>query len=158
MVIKLKRLFSIILCFALALTISACGKKNEDKGDASLKDIPTATADKDKKDEKDKDDKTENSDEEKDKNKSESDENGDGTDAEDGADAKGGNSASGGERTSASDRTEIRNNLRDARELMESGAYDDATMIINGLKTRDLTEDERKELEKLQRDMLNVSD
>lgn len=62
------------------------------------------------------------------------------------------------ERTEESDRKEIQNNLRDARELIENGYFEDATMIIDSLKTRDLTDAERKELLKLQKQMIRVSD
>lgn len=62
------------------------------------------------------------------------------------------------DRTEETDRAEIQNNLRDARELIESGATEDATMIIKSLKTRDLTESERAELEELQKMMIVISD
>lgn len=62
------------------------------------------------------------------------------------------------DRTEETDRAEIKSNLRDARELIEAGATEDATMIIKSLKTRDLTESERAELEELQKMMIVISD
>ena len=62
------------------------------------------------------------------------------------------------DRTEESDRKEIESNLRDARELIEDGYIEDATMIIDSLKTRDLTDAERKELLELQKMMIKVSD
>lgn len=61
-------------------------------------------------------------------------------------------------RTEESDRKEIESNLRDARELIKDGYFEDATMIIDSLKTRDLTDSERKELLQLQKQMIKVSD
>lgn len=62
------------------------------------------------------------------------------------------------DRTEETDRKEIENNLRDARDLIEIGAIEDASMIIKGLQTRDLTADERAELKELQAMMIKVSD
>lgn len=62
------------------------------------------------------------------------------------------------DRTEETDRKEIENNLRDARELIEHGYFEDARMLIDGLKTRDLTSDEKKELLELQKKMITVSD
>ncbi len=62
------------------------------------------------------------------------------------------------DRTEETDRAEIQNNLRDARELIEAGATEDATMIIKSLKTRDLTESEKAELEELQKMLIVISD
>ncbi len=62
------------------------------------------------------------------------------------------------DRTEETDREEIKNNLRDARDLIESGDIEDASMIIKGLQTRELTPDEEKELKALQKQMIKVSD
>ncbi len=62
------------------------------------------------------------------------------------------------DRTEETDRKEIENNLRDARELIKDGYIEDATMIIDGLKTRDLTDAERQELLELQKQMIKISD
>lgn len=62
------------------------------------------------------------------------------------------------ERTPENDRKEIENNLRDAKQLIDDGCYDDAMMIINSLKTRDLTKEESEKLKALQKQMIKVSD
>lgn len=62
------------------------------------------------------------------------------------------------DRTEETDRKEIETNLRDARELIENGYFEDAKMIIDGLKTRDLTPAEKDELLELQKKMITVSD
>ncbi|MBQ7109472.1 MAG: hypothetical protein IJN99_03825 [Clostridia bacterium] len=56
------------------------------------------------------------------------------------------------------EREEVANNLRDAKELIENGDIEDATMIIKGLQTRTLTDDEKAQLKKLQEKMITVSD
>ena len=53
------------------------------------------------------------------------------------------------ERTEESDRTEIANNIRDAKELIAEELYDDAEMIITALESRELTEEEQKEVDEL---------
>ncbi len=62
------------------------------------------------------------------------------------------------DRTEETDRQEIKANLRDAKDLIEDGYFEDAKMIIDGLKTRDLTQAEKDELLKLQAQMITVSD
>ncbi len=62
------------------------------------------------------------------------------------------------ERNEETARDEIKSNLRDVRELIDAGAIEDATMIIKSLKTRDLTDSERKELADLQKMMITISD
>lgn len=56
------------------------------------------------------------------------------------------------------EREEVANNLRDAKELVENGDIEDATMIIKSLQTRTLTDDEKAQLKKLQEKMITVSD
>lgn len=56
------------------------------------------------------------------------------------------------------EREEVANNLRDAKELIENGDIEDATMIIKSLQTRTLTDDEKAQLKKLQEKMITVSD
>lgn len=55
------------------------------------------------------------------------------------------------ERTEESDRTEIANNIRDAKELIDEELYDDAEMIITALESRELTEEEQKEVDELKK-------
>lgn len=62
------------------------------------------------------------------------------------------------DRTEESDRKEIENNLRDAEALINDGLLEDAAMIIESLKTRELTEKERKQIRDLQSKMIVVSD
>ena len=61
------------------------------------------------------------------------------------------------ERTPENDRKEIESNLRDAQQLINDGNFDDATMIINSLKTRELTKEEKEKLKDLQKQMIKVS-
>ena len=62
------------------------------------------------------------------------------------------------DRTPETDREEIKNNLRDAKELIENGSVEDAAMIIKSLQTRDLTDEEEKQLKELQKQMIKISD
>ena len=55
------------------------------------------------------------------------------------------------EKTEESDRTEIANNIRDAKELIAEELYDDAEMIITALESRELTEEEQKEVDELKK-------
>ncbi len=102
--------------------------KDSDTGGARLNDIPTASADAD----------------------------GDGDETADGEDNNQDEDTS--DRTPETDREEIKNNLRDAKELIESGSIEDAAMIIKSLQTRDLTDEEEKQLKALQKQMIKISD
>lgn len=137
----LKKFLAVFICFTIMISFSACGKKNKDTtGGAKLRDIPTASAP------------SENGENAEGGEVENNEENNNDTNTPNGANSQ------GGERTSSSDRREIKNNLADARDLIENGYYDDAAMIISGLKTRDLRDSERRELEELQKMMLKVSD
>ncbi len=120
----MKKLFISLLCLCLVFSASGCGKKDTGQDNASISDIPAATA---------------------------TDEPIDESSADESDDVQ-------GERTPESDRREIENNLRDAQQLIDDGNYDDATMIINSLKTRDLTKEESEKLKDLQKQMIKVSD
>lgn len=61
------------------------------------------------------------------------------------------------ERTEETDREEIKNNLRDARQLIEDECYDDAEMILKAIESRELTGEEQKELEELKK-LLSVTE
>ncbi len=56
------------------------------------------------------------------------------------------------------ERSEIARNIRDAQELILSGDFEDANMILNSLKTRKLTKDEQAQIKNLQAQMISVSD
>lgn len=118
----MKRISALLLCLLLALSFTACGKKDKAPDNAPISGIEPAAADKIE-------EKTEEAPE---------------PDTSD--------------RTPETDRKEIENNLRDAQELINDGNFDDATMIINSLKTRDLTESEKEKIKDLQKQMIKVSD
>lgn len=56
------------------------------------------------------------------------------------------------------ERSEIARNIKDAQELILSGDFEDATMILNSLKTRKLTASEKEQVKNLQTQMISVSD
>lgn len=122
----MKKLFSLLLCIFMLLSVTSCGK-NPDEDGAKLNDIPTAAAD------------------------AEGDEY---ETTDDGAIQEEDTS----DRTPETDREEIKNNLRDAKELIENGSIEDAAMIIKSLQTRDLTDEEEKQLKALQKQMIKISD
>lgn len=122
----MKKLFSLLLCVFMLLSVTSC-KKDSDTGGARLNDIPTASADAEGK-------------------------NGENSEGEDSQ------NTDTSDRTPETDREEIKNNLRDAKELIENGSVEDAAMIIKSLQTRDLTEEEEKQLKELQKQMIKISD
>lgn len=56
------------------------------------------------------------------------------------------------------ERSEIARNIKDAQELILSGDFEDANMILNSLKTRKLTASEKEQVKNLQTQMISVSD
>lgn len=52
-------------------------------------------------------------------------------------------------------RAEIANLIRDAKELLQEGLTDDAAMLIRDLRTRELTDAERKQVDALQASLKN---
>ena len=56
------------------------------------------------------------------------------------------------------EREEIAKNIKSAEELIEEGLTDDAKMIIDALKTRNLTEEEKEQVKQLQIKLNKVSD
>ncbi len=125
----MKKFFVFIICLIIAAMVYSCARKNDiDFPGVRLHDIPASTASSD--DENDDADATEDDE----------------------------LSENNPDRTEESDRAEIKSNLRDARDLIEAGATEDAAMIIKSLQTRDLTEAEKKELKELQKKMITISD
>ncbi len=55
-------------------------------------------------------------------------------------------------------REEIANLIRDAKELIDEGLLDDAKMTLRDLRSRDLTEDEKKQVDELQAKLVKISD
>lgn len=53
---------------------------------------------------------------------------------------------------------EISKMIKDAKELIDEGLTDDAAMLIRDLLTRNLTEDERSQVEALQSKTVKISD
>ena len=66
------------------------------------------------------------------------------------------NSQSGAVQTT--DREEIANLIRDAKELIDEGLLDDAKMTLRDLRSRDLTADEKKQVDELQAKLVKISD
>lgn len=62
------------------------------------------------------------------------------------------------ERTPETDRQEIQNNIRDAEELIDNDMQDDARAVIRILRSRDLTEEEKAQVDSLEKRLITVSD
>lgn len=135
----MRRLICLCVCLIIVLSVAGCGKKNSaETENAPISGIGTATADKDDiRDEIKPEDGSDNRSKESGENR--------------------GDTATD-DRTEETDRQEIKNNLRDARELIEEGAIEDAEMILDVIRTRVLTEEEKEELLELEKLMLVVSD
>ena len=117
----------------MVLTSSACSKKEYETNDILLRDIPASTATQEEPEEEPENDEVEIDDEY-------------------------GVSTNNPDRTEDSDRDEIESNLRDAKNLIEAGEYEDAAMIIKSLQTRPLTSSEKNKLKELQKMMIKISD
>lgn len=61
-------------------------------------------------------------------------------------------------KTPEEDRTEITNMIRDAKDLIEAQLYDDANKLLSALRSRNLTKDEKKQVDNLQSKMITISD
>ena len=136
----MKKFVTVILCLLMIFSISSCGKKNNDTGNANISDIPTASAD---------------------ENEVTSDNSADEFDNKYSADENEGyvNYETNKEDfRSERERIEIENSIRDAEDLVANGDYEDAMMIIKGLKTRKLSKSESARLTELQKQMTTVSD
>ncbi len=133
----MKKLLTITLCIMILFSFSSCNKKQDE--DISIKDIPTAAADKDEAFEN-------SADEFEQKYSGEEDEEyiNHKTKQED--------------MRSERERVEIENSLRDAEALVKDGAYEDAMMIIKSLKTRKLSKEESNRIIELQKKMTEISD
>lgn len=146
---NIKKAITALLCLAMVITCASCGKKNQGTdSDAPIGGIPTASADKDN---------TQNSDETPD--------NADGGNQNDNQnqdDEKNGQDAvqdySNKDRTPQSDKTEIDNNIRDAKELINDGNIDDAKALIKVLRSRNLTADQEKQVDRLEAQLISISD
>ena len=55
-------------------------------------------------------------------------------------------------------RAEIAKMIRDANELIEEGLSDDAKMVLRDLRSRDLTDEEKEQVNALQAKLLSISD
>lgn len=60
--------------------------------------------------------------------------------------------------TNAAQREEISNLIKDAEELINEGLTDDANMILRDLRSRNLTEQEKKKVDDLQGRLVKISD
>ncbi len=58
----------------------------------------------------------------------------------------------------AADRAEITNMLRDAKELIDEGLVDDAKMLLRDLRSRNLTAEEKRQVDALQSRLITISD
>ena len=61
-------------------------------------------------------------------------------------------------KTPEEDRTEITNMIRDAKDLIDAGLRDDANKLLSALRSRNLTTDEKKQVDTLQSKMITISD
>lgn len=146
---NIRRTITALLCLAMVITCASCGKKKQGTdSDASIGDIPTASADKDNA--QNGDEATENAD------------SGNQNDSQNQDDGKDGKSAaqdySNKDRTPQSDKTEIDNNIRDAKELINDGNIDDAKALIKVLRSRNLTADQEKQVDRLEAQLISISD
>ena len=132
----MKKILAITLCLIMLFSFSSCKKQ---ENDISIKDIPTASADKEET--------PENSADEFDRKYS-------GEEDEEYINHKTKKEDIRSER----ERVEIENSLRDAEALVKDGAYEDAMMIIKSLKTRKLTKEENNRIIELQKKMTEISD
>lgn len=55
-------------------------------------------------------------------------------------------------------RAEIATMIRDAEELIHEGLFDDATMVLRDLRSRNLTREEEKKVNELQSKLITISD
>lgn len=55
-------------------------------------------------------------------------------------------------------RAEIAKLIKDAEELIEEGLTDDANMTLRDLRSKDLTEEEKKQVDELQGKLVKISD
>ena len=133
----MKKLLAITLCIMILFSFSSCNKKQDE--DISIKDIPTAAADKDEA--------IENSADEFEQKYS-------GEEDEEYINHK----TKQADMRSERERVEIENSLRDAESLVKDGAYEDAMMIIKSLKTRKLSKEESNRIIELQKKMTEISD
>lgn len=62
------------------------------------------------------------------------------------------------ETSNAAAREEIRRMLADAEDLIDEGLLDDANMILRNLRTHDLTDEEKAQVDELQARMVTISD
>lgn len=139
---KLKRTLAVVLTLTALLAVTSCGKDNTPSPDSSIGDIPTASADKGNESEN-----TDSKSEEKDTTAQE--------DANTTSDSGESSDVVG---TPQSDNNEIENNIRDAQELINDGATDDAKALIKVLRTRNLTPDQEKRVDKLETQLISISD
>lgn len=139
---KLKRTLAVVLTLTALLAVASCGKDNTPSPDSSIGDIPTASADKGNESEN-----TDSKSEEKDTTAQE--------DANTTSDSGESSDVVG---TPQSDNNEIENNIRDAQELINDGATDDAKALIKVLRTRNLTPDQEKRVDKLETQLISISD
>ena len=148
---NIKKFFAILLCLAFILTAASCGKKKDDtNADASISNIPTASADDDKQSQENSDKDNENTD----NSASGESEAGDKSASSDKQDnTRNQQEALNKERTPKTDNAEIESNIRDAQELI-----DDAKELIKVLRSRNLTEAQEKRVDKLESQLISISD
>lgn len=153
---NIKKFFAILLCLAFVLTAASCGKKKDDtNADAPISNIPTASADDDKQSQENSDKDNENTD----NSASGESEAGDKSASSDKQDnTRNQQEALNKERTPKTDNAEIESNIRDAQELIDDGNIDDAKALIKVLRSRNLTEAQEKRVDKLESQLISISD
>ena len=152
---NIKKFFTILLCLTFVLTAASCGKKKDNSNtDASISNIPTASADDNQsqenseQDNNNTDDSASDESESGDKNASSS--------KQDNAQKQ--QESLNKDRTPQTDNAEIESNIRDAQELINDGNIDDAKALIKVLRSRNLTDSQEKRVDKLESQLISISD
>lgn len=152
---NIKKFFTILLCLTFILTAASCGKKKDNSNtDASISNIPTASADDNQSQEN-----SEQNNADTDNSTSDESEAG----AKSSSSGKQNNTqnrqeSANKDRTPQTDNAEIESNIRDAQELINDGNIDDAKALIRVLRSRNLTESQEKRVDKLESQLISISD
>lgn len=152
---NIKKFFTILLCLTFVLTAASCGKKKDNSNtDASISNIPTASADDNQSQENSEQDNANTDDSASDESES-GDENASSS-KQDNAQKQ--QESLNKDRTPQTDNAEIESNIRDAQELINDGNIDDAKALIKVLRSRNLTDSQEKRVDKLESQLISISD
>lgn len=152
---NIKKFFTILLCLTFVLTAASCGKKKDNSNtDASISNIPTASADDNQSQENSEQDNANTDDSASDE--SESGDKNASSSKQDNAQKQ--QESLNKDRTPQTDNAEIESNIRDAQELINDGNIDDAKALIKVLRSRNLTDSQEKRVDKLESQLISISD